>query len=89
MTPLTVAAKPRSPPGDTGPPVITVTGGFYLTYNPRMSMPNPNRAMGLGFLALALIVVLYYIWPYLVGFLTVVGAAQIYCVCRNRRGRNE
>jgi hypothetical protein len=54
-----------------------------------MSMPKPNHAMGLGFLALALIVVLYYIWPYLVGFLTVVGAAQIYCVCRNRSGRNK
>lgn len=35
MTPLTVAAKPRSPPGDTGPPVITLTGGFLFNLQPK------------------------------------------------------
>jgi Flp pilus assembly protein TadB len=51
-------------------------------------MPNPNRALGLGFLALAILIVLYYIWPYLVAFLAVVGAAQLYRVWRDhfRRG---
>ena len=50
-------------------------------------MQNSNRAIGLGMLALAAIVVLYYIWPYLVGFLAVVGAAQVYRVWHNHRGR--
>ena len=46
-------------------------------------MQNTNRALGLGFLALATLVVLYYIWPYLVGFLAVVGAGQVYRVWRD------
>ena len=47
-------------------------------------MYNTNRSFGLGLLALAIIAVLYFIWPYLVGFLTVVGAVQVYRVWRDR-----
>ena len=49
-------------------------------------MQPSNRIIGLGVLALAVIVILYFIWPYVVGFLTLVGAAQVYQVCRNRIG---
>ena len=50
------------------------------------SMSNSNSlAYGIaGLLALGL---LYLLWPYLVGFLAVVGAAQIYRVWRQRAGR--
>jgi len=51
-------------------------------------MQNPNRALGLGCLVLAALVVLYYLWPYLVAFLAVVGAAQIYRVWRKHSGRD-
>ena len=50
-------------------------------------MQNSNRTIGLGILALLVIVILYYIWPYLVGFLAVVGAAQVYRVWKNHYGR--
>lgn len=50
-------------------------------------MQNTNRTIGLGILALLAIVILYYIWPYLVGFLAVVGAAQVYRVWKNHYGR--
>ena len=50
-------------------------------------MNQSNRTIGLGLLALAVIAILYYIWPYLVGFLAVVGGAQVYLVWRNRYGR--
>lgn len=49
-------------------------------------MPNPNRMLGLGLLALVVLCLLYVIWPYLVGFLTVVGAVHIYQVWRKRSG---
>ena len=49
-------------------------------------MHNPNRNLGLGLLALAIIAVIYFIWPYLVGFLAVVGAVQIYHVWRKHHG---
>ena len=48
-------------------------------------MPNSNRLLGLGFLALVLLCLLYLIWPYLIGFLAVVGAVQIYQVWRRHR----
>ena len=50
-------------------------------------MQHPSRALGLGFLALAAMVILYFIWPYLIGFLAVVGAAQVYRVWRDHRRR--
>ena len=50
-------------------------------------MPVSNRTIGLGLFALAVIIILYLIWPYLIGFLAVVGAAQVYRVARNRLGR--
>ena len=46
-----------------------------------------HRATGLGILALVALFVLYYIWPYLVGFLAIVGAVQIYHVWRKHYGR--
>jgi hypothetical protein len=52
-------------------------------------MHNPNRTLGLGCLALAALLVLYYVWPYLVGVLATVGAVQIYRAWRNQSGRNE
>ena len=50
-------------------------------------MENSNRLIGLGIIAIIVIAVLYYIWPYLVGFLAVVGGAQVYRVWRNHYGR--
>ena len=50
-------------------------------------MHPTERTIGLGILTLAVIILLYLIWPYVVGFLAVVGAAQVYRVCRNRIGR--
>ncbi len=41
----------------------------------------------LGLLALAVFVLLWLVWPYIVGFLAVVGAFQIYRVWRNHSGR--
>lgn len=64
-----------------------VASGFIQTINPRTFMQNSNRAIGQGALALVGIVVLYYIWNYLIAFLAVVGAVQVYHVCRKRLGR--
>jgi len=50
-------------------------------------MHNSNRTIGLGVLALVALVVLYYLWNYRIAFLAVVGAVQVYHVCRNRLGR--
>jgi len=50
-------------------------------------MQNSNRTIGLGVLAFVALVVLYYLWNYLIAFLAVVGAVQVYHVCRNRLGR--
>ena len=50
-------------------------------------MENSNRLIGLGILTLIVIVILYYIWPYLIGFLAVVGGAQVYRVWRNHYSR--
>jgi len=50
-------------------------------------MDHSNRTLGLGILAIIALVVLYYAWPYLVGFLAVVGGAQVYRVWRNHYGR--
>jgi hypothetical protein len=46
-----------------------------------------NRTLGLGILALVILIILYCVWPYLVGFLAVVGAAQVYRFWRNHYGR--
>lgn len=54
-------------------------------FNERLSMQN--RTLGLGILALVVLIILYYVWPYLVGFLAVVGAAQVYRFWRNHYGR--
>lgn len=50
-------------------------------------MQPSNRTIGLGLLTLVGLVVLYEIWPYLVGFLAVVGAAQVYRYWRDHHGR--
>jgi len=46
-----------------------------------------EQIIGRGILALVLIAVIYFIWPYIVGFLAVVGAFQIYRVWRHYTGR--
>ncbi len=51
-----------------------------------MQNKSTDQLIGLGILALVVIFILYEIWPYLIGFLAVVGAAQIYRVWRNRYG---
>ena len=51
-----------------------------------MQNKSTNQLIGMGILALVVIFILYEIWPYLVGFLAVVGAAQIYRVWRNHYG---
>jgi len=48
-------------------------------------MPTFERMMAYGIAGLVVFVVIYLIWPYLVGFLAIVGAAQIYRVWRNHR----
>jgi hypothetical protein len=54
----------------------------------RLPMQNKstNQLIGMGILALVVIFILYEIWPYLVGFLAVVGTAQIYRVWRKHYG---
>jgi len=52
-----------------------------------MQNKSTNQLIGLGILALVVIFILYEIWPYLVGFLAVVGAAQVCRVWRNHYGR--
>jgi hypothetical protein len=47
-----------------------------------------EQIIGLGLLALLAFVVLWLIWRYLVGFLAVVGAVQVYRVWRNHTGRD-
>jgi hypothetical protein len=39
---------------------------------------NWEQIIGLALMVLAAIVVVFLIWPYLVGFLAIVGAVQIY-----------
>ena len=51
-----------------------------------MQNKSTNQLIGLGILALVVIFILYEIWPYLVGFLAVVCAAQIYRVWRKHYG---
>ena len=48
-------------------------------------MQTIERIIGLGILTLVILIILYLIWPYVVGFLAIVGAGQIYRVCRQRR----
>ena len=40
--------------------------------------------MGQGVLALVFLILLYYVWPYLVGGLALIGAVQLYHVWRKR-----
>lgn len=49
-------------------------------------MQKPDR-IGQGVLVLAVIALLYYLWPYLVGGLAFIGAVQLYHIWRNRIGR--
>ena len=51
-----------------------------------MQNKSTNQLIGLCILALVVIFILYEIWSYLVGFLAVVGATQIYWVWRNHYG---
>jgi hypothetical protein len=50
-------------------------------------MQSPDRTIARGILALGIIIALYLVWPYVVLFLSIVGAAQVYRVWRNRIGR--
>ena len=50
-------------------------------------MQSPERVYGYGIGGLILLVVLYWVWPYLVGFLAVVGGFQIYRVWKQHGGR--
>jgi len=43
--------------------------------------------IGRGVLAVALIALLYYYWPYVEGGLALIGAVQLYHVWRHRTGR--
>jgi len=52
-----------------------------------MQNKSTNQLIGLGILTLFVLAILYEIWPYLVGFLAVVGGAQVYRVWRNHYGR--
>jgi len=52
-----------------------------------MQNKSTNQLIGLGILTLFVLALLYEIWPYLVGFLAVVGGAQVYRVWRNHSGR--
>ncbi len=45
-------------------------------------MHPTHRTIGLGLLVLVGLVLLYYVWDYLIGFLAVIGAAQVYRVWR-------
>ena len=60
---------------------------LHLNTQPKADMQNSNRTIGLGVLAFVVLVVLYYLWNYLIAFLAVVGAVQVYHVCRRRLGR--
>lgn len=46
-------------------------------------MQNHDR-IGRGVLVLVVLVLLYYVWPYLVGGLALIGAVQLYHVWRKR-----
>jgi hypothetical protein len=46
-----------------------------------------EQIIGLALMALAAIVVVFLIWPYLVGFLAIVGAVQLYHVWHNHSRR--
>ena len=48
-------------------------------------MQSTERIIGLGILPLVLLIILYLIWPYIVGFLAIVGAGQIYRLWRQHR----
>jgi len=43
-----------------------------------------HHRMGQGVIALVLLVLLYYVWPYVVGGLALIGAVQLYHVWRKR-----
>jgi hypothetical protein len=45
---------------------------------------QPHPRIGRGVLALVVIILLYYVWPYLVGGLALIGAVQLYHVWRKR-----
>jgi hypothetical protein len=49
-------------------------------------MPN-QRSLGLGMIALVGLILLYYLWPYLIGGLAVIGGVQVYLVWRHHNGR--
>ena len=50
----------------------------------KLHMEHSSRTIGRGLLSLVAIVAIYYAWSYLIGFLAVVGAAQVYRVWRDR-----
>ena len=49
-------------------------------------MQNPDQ-IGRGVLVVALLALVYWLWPYLVAGLALIGAVQLYHVWRNRIGR--
>ena len=59
------------------------TTGVHAQLNPPQPAMHPtHRTIGLGLLVLVGLVLLYYVWDYLIGFLAVIGAAQVYRVWR-------
>ena len=46
-------------------------------------MQHSDR-IGRGVLVLVVLVLLYYVWPYIEGSLALIGAIQLYHVCRKR-----
>ena len=52
-----------------------------------MENKTTNQLIGIGIITVFAIAIIYEIWPYITGFLAVVGAAQVYLVWRNRYGR--
>jgi Flp pilus assembly protein TadB len=48
-------------------------------------MPKPEHYFLYGVAALVAIVLIYLLWPYLIGFLAIIGAAQLVNLWRRRR----
>ena len=51
-------------------------------------MPNPEHYFLYGVAALVAIVIIYLIWPYLIGLLALVGAIHLIQLWRNRRSNH-
>jgi len=50
-------------------------------------MQNNHQSLGRGVIVLIALILLYYLWPYLIGGLAVIGGVQLYLVWRHHNGR--